>query len=58
MFSRRPAGNIATMFALIKDAVAKRLKGERPGMLRALLVALLIGIAAAVVAYKLLRARA
>jgi hypothetical protein len=45
------------MFALIKDAVVKRLKGERPGMLRALLVALLIGIAAAVVAYKLLRAR-
>ena len=45
------------MFAFIKDAVAKRLKGERPGMLRALLVALLIGIAAAVVAYKLLRAR-
>ena len=46
------------MFALIKDAFAKRLKGERPGMLRALLVALLIGIAAAVVAYKLMRARA
>lgn len=46
------------MLAFIKDAFAKRLKGERPGVLRALLVALLIGIAAAVVAYKLLRARA
>ena len=45
------------MFALIKDAVAKRLKGERPGVLRALLVALLIGIAAGVVAYKLMRTR-
>jgi hypothetical protein len=57
MFYPGDAGNIAMMFAFIKDAVAKRLKGERPGMLRALLVALLIGIAAAVVAYKLLRAR-
>jgi hypothetical protein len=36
------------MFAFAEDAFAKRLKGERPGMLRALLVALLIGIAAAV----------
>jgi hypothetical protein len=46
------------MFAFIKDAVAKRLKGERPGVLRALVVALLIGIAAAVIAYKLMRSRA
>ena len=46
------------MFAFIKDVFAKRLKGERPGVLRALLVALLIGTAAAVVAYKLMRTRA
>jgi hypothetical protein len=46
------------MFAFIKDAFAKRLKGERPGALRALLVALLISIAAAVIAYKLMRTRA
>ena len=46
------------MFASIKDAFAKRLKSERPGMLRALLVASLIGIAAGVVAYKLMRTRA
>ena len=46
------------MLAFIKDAFAKRLKGGRPGVLRALLVALLIGIAAAVVAYKLMRLRA
>jgi hypothetical protein len=45
------------MFAFIKDAVAKRLKGERPGVLRALVVALLIGVAAAVIAYKLMRTR-
>jgi len=46
------------MLGFIKDVVAKRLKGERPGVLRALLVALLIGIAAAVIAYKLMRSRA
>jgi hypothetical protein len=46
------------MVGFIKDAFAKRLKGERPGMLRALLVALVIGIAAAVIAYKLMRTRA
>jgi len=45
------------MLAFIKDTFAKRLKGERPGGLRALLVALLIGIAAAVIAYKLMRTR-
>jgi hypothetical protein len=46
------------MLAFIKDAFVKRLKGERPGVLRALLVALLIGVAAAVVASKLMRMRA
>jgi len=45
------------MFAFIKETFAKRLKGKRPGGLRALLVALLIGLAAAVVAYKLIRTR-
>ena len=46
------------MVAFIKDAFAKRLKGERPAVLRALLVAVLIGIAVAVVTYKLMRTRA
>ena len=45
------------MFAFIKETFVKRLKGERPGRLRALLAASLIGIAAAVVAYKLMRTR-
>lgn len=40
----------------IKNTVLKRLKGERPSFIRALVVAIVIGIAAAVLAFKLMRA--
>lgn len=35
--------------------IAERLTGSKPGMLRALLTAIIVGIAAAVATYKLLR---
>jgi hypothetical protein len=41
----------------VKNTVAKRLQGDRPSVVRALIVAILIGIAAAVIAYKLMRLR-
>jgi hypothetical protein len=43
------------MTGFIKNTVAKRLQGDRPSVMRALLVAIMVGIAAAVVAYKLMR---
>ncbi len=39
----------------VKDAVKDRVAGKRPSVLRALLIALIVGIAAAVITYKLLR---
>jgi hypothetical protein len=45
------------MTGFVKNTVAKRLKGDRPSVMRALLVAIMAGIAAAVVAYKLMRMR-
>jgi hypothetical protein len=41
----------------VKNTVAKRLQGDRPSVVRALIVAILIGIAATVIAYKLMRLR-
>ena len=43
------------MTGFVKNTVAKRLKGDRPSAMRALLVAIMVGIAAAVLAYKLMR---
>ena len=40
----------------IKNTLLKRLKGDRPSFMRALVVAILIGIAAGVLAFKLMRA--
>jgi hypothetical protein len=40
----------------IKNTFLKRLEGDRPSFIRALLVAILVGIAAAVLAFKLMRA--
>jgi len=45
------------MTGFVKDTVAKRVKGDRPAVARSLIVAILIGIAAAVIAYKLMRMR-
>ena len=39
----------------VKDAAKDRLAGKRPSCLRALLIALIVGVAAAVITYKLLR---
>ena len=44
------------MKAFIKNTVLERLKGERPSFIRALVVAIMVGIAAAVLAFKLMRA--
>jgi len=43
------------MTGFVKSTVGKRLRGDRPSAVRALLVAILVGTAAAVVAYKLMR---
>lgn len=40
----------------IKNTFLKRLKGDRPSFIRALVVAILIGTAAAVLTFKLMRA--
>jgi hypothetical protein len=45
------------MTGFIKNTVAKRLEGDRPSVVRTLLVAIVVGIAAAVLAYKLMRMR-
>jgi hypothetical protein len=45
------------MAGFVKNTVAKRLAGDRQSGVRALLVAVLIGIVAAVIAYKLMRMR-
>lgn len=39
----------------VLKVIAERLTGSKPGMLRALLTAIIVGIAAAVATYKLLR---
>jgi hypothetical protein len=39
----------------VKDAAKDRVAGKRPSPLGALLIALIVGIAAAVITYKLLR---
>jgi phage shock protein PspC (stress-responsive transcriptional regulator) len=44
------------MTGFIKNTVAKRLEGD-PLVVRALLVAIVVGIGAAVLAYKLMRMR-
>jgi hypothetical protein len=41
--------------SVVEEAVEERLKGGRPGWLRAVIAAVVIGAAAAVVAYRLLR---
>jgi len=43
------------MTGFVKNTLAKRLEGDRPSVIRALLVASMVGIGAAVVAYKLMR---
>ncbi len=43
------------MTGFVKNTVAKRLQGDRPSAMPALLVAIMVGIAAAVLAYKLMR---
>jgi hypothetical protein len=45
------------MAGFVKNTVAKRLTGDRPSVMRALLVAILIGIVAAVITYRLMRMR-
>ena len=45
------------MTGMVKDVIGKRLQGDRPSVIRALVVAILIGIAAAVISYKLMRMR-
>jgi hypothetical protein len=45
------------MTGFVKNTVAKRLEGDRPSVVRALLVAIVVGTGAAVLAYKLMRMR-
>jgi hypothetical protein len=43
------------MTGFIKDSVAKRLEGDRPSVVRAVIVAIPVGVGAAVLSYKLMR---
>jgi hypothetical protein len=43
------------MWGALKETVAKRIQGEKPSVLKAMLVALAAGIAAAVLTYRLMR---
>ena len=43
------------MSGVLKSAISKRLQGDKPSVLQAMLVALVAGIAAAVLTYRLLR---
>ena len=43
------------MSGVLKSAISKRVQGEKPSVLQAMLVALVAGIAAAVLTYRLLR---
>jgi hypothetical protein len=45
------------MSGVVEDAVEERLKGGRPGRLRAFFAAVAIAVTIAVVAYRLLRSR-
>jgi hypothetical protein len=45
------------MTGFVKNTVAKRLEGDRPSVARTLLVSIVVGIGAAVLAYKLMRTR-
>ena len=45
------------MSGFVKRTFATRLQGDRPSLVRALAVATLVGVAAAVAAYKLMRMR-
>jgi hypothetical protein len=43
------------MANFVKNTVAKRLEGDRPSVVRALLVAVAVGMGAALLTYKLMR---
>ena len=43
------------MSGVLKSAISKRLQGEKPSVLQAMLVALAAGIAVAVLTYRLMR---
>jgi hypothetical protein len=43
------------MSGVLKSAISKRVQGEKPSVLQAMLVALAAGIAAAVLTYRLMR---
>jgi hypothetical protein len=43
------------MSGVLKSAISKRFQGEKPSVLQAMLVALVAGIAAAVLTYRLMR---
>jgi uncharacterized membrane protein len=43
------------MSGVLKSAISKRVKGDKPSVLQAMLVALVAGIAAAVLTYRLMR---
>ena len=43
------------MSGVLKSAISKRVQGDKPSVLQAMLVALVAGIAAAVLTYRLLR---
>ena len=43
------------MSGVLKSTISKRLQGDKPSVLQAMLVALVAGIAAAVLTYRLMR---
>ena len=43
------------MTGIVEEAVAERIRGEETGRLRALAAAIVVGLGAAVLAYRLLR---
>lgn len=44
------------MSGIVEEAVAQRLQGDEPGRLRALGAAIVVGVGAALLTYRLLRA--
>jgi len=46
----------SSILRTVGKALGERISGAKPGVLRALLVAFLVGVAAAILTYRLLRA--
>lgn len=55
MIVERPDGYASRMSNVVMDAAAERLSGDRPGRWRAIVAAIVAGVAVAALVYRLLR---